>query len=168
VSCLSEAGAVSVNPVNPLRPYFLLSLVVGPVFFVRVGANAASAVLSGAVLSAFFAWRVTRGGRISRMLLIVGAWTGVIAAVIMLTVRFSWADIRGLAACGGTDRAAAQPGGIRAHPATGPDEGLGSEADLRRVDGGRAPSRCALVLPVEVGVRDHLLNVRGAVSGQVS
>jgi hypothetical protein len=81
--------------------YFLLSLVVGPVFFVRVGTDASSALLSGSVLSAFFAWRVTRGGRISRMLLIVAAGTGVIAAVIMLAVRFSWVELRTLAACGG-------------------------------------------------------------------
>jgi hypothetical protein len=54
--------------------YFLLSLVAGSVLYLRVGP--ASGGQSGDrydwIASAFFAWRVTRGGRISRMLLIIG------------------------------------------------------------------------------------------------
>jgi hypothetical protein len=78
--------------------YFLLSLVTGPVFSVRVGASPAWG-LAGWAATAFLAWRVTRGGRVSRMLLILTAWTGVIEGVITPAIRFS-PDPLALAACG--------------------------------------------------------------------
>jgi len=55
--------------------WFLVSLVVPPVLYVHAGTGGAppgpSAGAFGWVLSAFLAWRVARGGRISRMLLIL-------------------------------------------------------------------------------------------------
>ena len=79
--------------------YFLLSFATGPAIFVRIGTGALSG-LAGWALLAFFAWRVTRGGRISRMLLVVVAGAGLIAAVVLLAIRFSWADL-GLLIVGG-------------------------------------------------------------------
>jgi hypothetical protein len=79
--------------------YLLLSLATGPAIVVRIGTGALSG-LGGWALLAFFAWRVTRGGRISRMLLVVVAAAGLIAAVIALAIRFSWADLCLLAASG--------------------------------------------------------------------
>jgi hypothetical protein len=79
--------------------YFLLSLATGPAISVRIGTGALSDV-AGWACSAFFAWRVTRGGRFSRMLLIVVAGAGLIAAVILLAIDFSWAELGLLAACG--------------------------------------------------------------------
>jgi hypothetical protein len=54
--------------------YFLLSLVVGSVVYFSVGPASSGQSSHGYdwIVSAFFAWRVTRGGRISRMLLILG------------------------------------------------------------------------------------------------
>jgi len=79
--------------------YFLLSLATGPVIYVRIGTGAGSLAV-GWALSALLAWRVTRGGRISRTLLLVIAGAGLIAGVIFLAIRFSWADLGLLAACG--------------------------------------------------------------------
>jgi hypothetical protein len=85
--------------------YFLLSLATGPAITVRVGTGALPR-LAGCAVLAFFAWRVTRGGRISRMLLIVVAAGGLIAGVILLGIRFSWAEL-GLPAVGGAQVALA-------------------------------------------------------------
>jgi hypothetical protein len=60
--------------------YFVLSLVTGVSVSVGVGPGPFS--LSGWLAIAFFAWRVTAGGRISRMLLIVLSWAGFIFAVV--------------------------------------------------------------------------------------
>jgi hypothetical protein len=56
--------------------WFLLCLVTGPVVELGVaGAHQWSpGEAVGYVVTAFFAWRVTRGGRISRMLLIIATW----------------------------------------------------------------------------------------------
>jgi hypothetical protein len=119
--------------------WFLLSLVAGPVIFVRIGTGAASE-LAGWMLSAFFAWRVTRGGRISRMLLIVAAGTGVIAAVIVLTVRFSPAELGALAACGAQVALLLSPAVYtRTRPA---GQGVGTVALWRR----RRPARLVAAL----------------------
>jgi hypothetical protein len=82
-----------------MAAYLLLSLVTGPAFFVRIGTGALSG-LAGWVLLAFLAWRVTGGGRISRLLLIVVAEAGLIAGVIFLAIRFSWAELGVLTAVG--------------------------------------------------------------------
>jgi hypothetical protein len=78
---------------------FLLSLATGPAISVRIGTGALSRLAGWAVL-AFFAWRVTRGGHTSRMLLIVIAVSALIAGVILLGIHFSWAEL-GLLAAGG-------------------------------------------------------------------
>jgi hypothetical protein len=78
--------------------YFLLSLVTGPVISVRIGTGGLS-WLAGWVVSGILAWRVTHGGRIARTLLIVDAGAGLIASVIFLAIRFSWAEAGLLAAC---------------------------------------------------------------------
>jgi hypothetical protein len=70
--------------------YFLLSLVTGISISVGVGPGPFS--LSGWVATAFFAWRVAFGGRISRMLLIVLSWAGFIFAVVLVRTGFSVAE----------------------------------------------------------------------------
>jgi hypothetical protein len=70
--------------------YFLISLAVGPVIFTRAGGappGLASHVL-GAVASAFFAWRVTRGGRVSRTLLILVAECAFVVTASAIASRF--------------------------------------------------------------------------------
>ena len=76
--------------------YFLLSLVTGISLSVGVGPGPFS--LSGWVATAFFAWRVTDGGRISRMLLIVLSWAGFIFAVVSARTGLSVAEIGTLVA----------------------------------------------------------------------
>lgn len=102
-----EAGRrVSVLRRDPRRAwllmvaYFLLSLAVGPTLDVRIGTGNLSGAI-GWVLAAFFAWRVTRGGRYSRILLILASGAGFIAAVIMMAIAFSPAELGVLAAAGG-------------------------------------------------------------------
>ena len=62
--------------------YFLLALPDEPVVYVTAGSQrpGLAAHESGALALAFFAWRVTRGGRISRMWLILGSGAGFLAA----------------------------------------------------------------------------------------
>ena len=76
--------------------YFLLSLVTGISIAVGVGPGPFS--LSGWVATAFFAWRVTDGGRISRMLLIVLSWAGFIFAVVSVRTGLSVAEFGTLVA----------------------------------------------------------------------
>jgi hypothetical protein len=76
--------------------YFLLSLVTGISISVGVGPGPFS--LSGWVATAFFAWRVTCGGRISRMLLIVLSWSGFIFAVVSARTGLSVAEFGTLVA----------------------------------------------------------------------
>jgi hypothetical protein len=81
--------------------YVLLSLAVGPDGFLRVGTGPVGpgSFLFGALAAAFLAWRVTRGGRVSRMLLI--ACTALAFAVTAFEVagRFGPAVLAVLAAC---------------------------------------------------------------------
>lgn len=79
--------------------YFLLSLATGPGISVRIGTGTLSRPV-GWVLLAFLVWRVTRGGRISRMLLLLIAGGGFIAGIILLAIGFSWPQL-GLLAAGG-------------------------------------------------------------------
>ena len=86
-----------------MTAWFLLSLVTGLVVSVNVSGGAhpridIAARVAGWAFSAFFAWRVTRGGRISRMLLILEALGWVIALVIVLAVQFRLAQFGLLAA----------------------------------------------------------------------
>jgi hypothetical protein len=64
--------------------YFLLSLAVGPIISLYIGPAGLSPMSAGHwydwIFSAFFAWRVARGGRVSRMLLIIGAGVGYLDA----------------------------------------------------------------------------------------
>lgn len=62
--------------------FFVLSLVVGSVVSVRAGANSSAQAGNGYdwIISAFFSWRVSRGGRFSRMLLILGTGLGYLEA----------------------------------------------------------------------------------------
>ena len=70
--------------------YFLLSLVAGSVIYLRVGPASSGQAGHGYnwIFSAFFAWRVTRGGRISRMLLILGAGLGCLATAFTVARHF--------------------------------------------------------------------------------
>jgi hypothetical protein len=87
-----------------MTAWFLLSLVTGPVVSVHAYASngaAGSSVLTrliGWALSAFFAWRVTRGGRISRMLLILEAEGGLVSGVMGLAIHFRLTQLGVLAA----------------------------------------------------------------------
>jgi hypothetical protein len=76
--------------------YFVLSLVTGISISLGVGPGPFS--LSGWVATAFFAWRVTDGGRISRMLLIVLSWAGFIFAVVLARTGLSVAGFGTLVA----------------------------------------------------------------------
>lgn len=55
--------------------YFLISLVAGPVVYPRVGSGplGPEGHVFGAAVAGFLAWRVTRGGRVARTLLIITA-----------------------------------------------------------------------------------------------
>jgi hypothetical protein len=85
-----------------MSAYFLLSLVTGPVIYLRVGPAplAPGPGAFGWVFSAFFGWRVTRGGRVSRVLLIVGAVLSCLAAASTVALRFTPA-VLGVLTAGG-------------------------------------------------------------------
>ncbi|TVZ05149.1 hypothetical protein EAS64_11150 [Trebonia kvetii] len=70
--------------------YFLLSLIVGSVVYLSVGPASSGQPGHGYnwIFSAFFAWRVTRGGRISRMLLILGAGLGYLETAFTVARHF--------------------------------------------------------------------------------
>jgi hypothetical protein len=89
--------------------YFLLALAVGPAVYVNARAGSFSASvgngpagppgwLYGAAFSAFFAWRVSRGGRISRMLLIIGTGAAYLGTASMVAHHFTPATFGKLAA----------------------------------------------------------------------
>lgn len=74
--------------------YFLLSLAVGPVIYLYIGPESVSPMSAAGhwydwIFSAFFAWRVARGGRISRMLLIIGAGAGYLSATSRIAQQFT-------------------------------------------------------------------------------
>jgi hypothetical protein len=76
-----------------MTAWFLLSLVTGPVVSVHVSANGSPRIsiltrLVSWTFSAFFAWRVTHGGRISRMLLILANGSTLLELVITVTADF--------------------------------------------------------------------------------
>ena len=81
--------------------FFLLTLLAGPVVSVRVGAGSAPRDGGGYdwIVSAFLSWRVTRGGRISRMLLILGTGLGYLATALSLATHFRPATFGVLAIC---------------------------------------------------------------------
>jgi hypothetical protein len=70
--------------------YVLLSLAVGPDVFSKTGPGPVGpgAHVFGALAAALFAWRVTRGGRISRMLLIMVTEVAFLAAAFAIASRF--------------------------------------------------------------------------------
>jgi hypothetical protein len=70
--------------------YVLLSLAATPDVFSKTspGPVGPGAHVFGALAAAFFAWRVTRGGRISRMLLIVVTEAAFLAAAFAIASRF--------------------------------------------------------------------------------
>jgi hypothetical protein len=74
--------------------YFLLSLAVGPVISLYIGPAGVSPMSAAShwydwIFSAFFACRVARGGRVSRMLLIIGAGVGYLDASSGIAVQFT-------------------------------------------------------------------------------
>jgi hypothetical protein len=73
-----------------MAAYALLSLAVGPDVFSKTGPGPVGpgAHVFGALAAAFFAWRVTRGGRISRMLLIVVTGIAFLATAFVIASRF--------------------------------------------------------------------------------
>ena len=119
--------------------YFLLSLAVGPAINVGIGTGALSGAI-GWVLSAFFTWRVTRGGRCSRMLLIVATGAGLIAAIIMMAITFSPAELGDLAASGAQIALLLSPAVYARTRPTG--QGAGAVALWR----GRRPARLVAAL----------------------
>jgi hypothetical protein len=87
-----------------MTAWFLLSLVTGSVVSVHqygpLGSHPSTTIASRLVawaISAFFAWRVTRGGRISRMLLILTNGDGFITLVVALAKSFELAELGMLA-----------------------------------------------------------------------
>jgi hypothetical protein len=81
--------------------YVVLSLAVGPDGFFRGDTRPVGlgTTVSGSLAAAFFAWRVTRGGRISRMVLIWTAWGAFAATAFDIAPRFGPAIFAALAAC---------------------------------------------------------------------
>jgi hypothetical protein len=81
--------------------YFLLSLAVGPDGFFRVDTRPVGpgTTVSGALAAGFFAWRVTRGGRVSRMLLIWTTWGAFAAMAFDIASRFGPVIFAALVAC---------------------------------------------------------------------
>jgi hypothetical protein len=81
--------------------YAVLSLAVGPDGFLRVGTGPVGpgAFIFGALAAAFFAWRVSRGGRASRMLLIICTAIAFLVAAFEIAPRFGLAVFAVLAAC---------------------------------------------------------------------
>jgi hypothetical protein len=73
-----------------MAAYVLLSLAVGPDVFLKTGTGPAGpgARVFGALAAAFFAWRVSRGGRISRMLLIIVTGFAFLAVTFVIASRF--------------------------------------------------------------------------------
>lgn len=70
--------------------YVLIALAVGPVVFAKTGTGGPglAGYVWGALASAFFAWRVTRGGRISRMLLLILVVIAFALTASMIASRF--------------------------------------------------------------------------------
>jgi hypothetical protein len=70
--------------------YFVLSLAVGPDGFFRAHTRPVGlgTTAFGALAAAFFAWRVTRGGRVARMLLIVSTGVAFAATAFEIAPRF--------------------------------------------------------------------------------
>ena len=73
-----------------MAAYVLLSLAVGPDVFSKTGTGPVGpgAQVFGALTAAFFAWRVTRGGRISRMLLIMATGIAFLVTAFVIASRF--------------------------------------------------------------------------------
>src|ERR1700722_6821682 len=73
-----------------LAAYVLLSLAVGPNVFSTTGPRPVGpqAHVFDALAAAFFAWRVTRGGRISRMLLITATGIAFLVTALVIASRF--------------------------------------------------------------------------------
>jgi len=73
-----------------MAAYFLISLAVGPSVFLKVGSGppGVGTHVLGALGTAFFSWRVTRGGRISRMLLVMSAEIGFLTTAFEIASRF--------------------------------------------------------------------------------
>ncbi len=69
---------------------FLISLAVDPSVFLKAGSGppGLGTHVLGALASGFFAWRVTRGGRISRMLLVISAEIGFLTTAFEIASRF--------------------------------------------------------------------------------
>jgi len=84
--------------------YFALALAVGPAIYFDITVSSGNgpagppSFLWGAALSAFFAWRVTRGGRISRMLLIIATGATYLGTASMIAHHFTPATFGKLAA----------------------------------------------------------------------
>jgi hypothetical protein len=76
-----------------MAAYFLLSFASGPIVYITIAGH------FGWVLPAFFAWRVSRGGRISRALLMAGAAFACLAAAWAVVFRFTPGELGVLAAC---------------------------------------------------------------------
>lgn len=80
--------------------YFLISLAAGPVVYLRVGSGPPGLAghVFGAVIAGFLAWRVTRGGRVSRTLLIIAAEIAFLVTASEIASRFGPAIFGMLAA----------------------------------------------------------------------
>jgi hypothetical protein len=118
-----------------MSAYFLLSLVTGPVIYLRVGPAplVPGPGAFGWVFSAFFAWRVTRGGRVSRVLLIVGAVLSCLVAVSMVALRFTPTAL-GVLAAGGVQVAVLLSPAVyqRTRPGGGAGEPAGPKPQRQR------------------------------------
>lgn len=81
--------------------YFLLSLAAGPVVHFRISSapTGGADVDYGWIFTAFFCWRVTRGGRVSRMLLIVGTGFGYLGTAFSVAGHFGPRTFGVLAIC---------------------------------------------------------------------
>lgn len=73
-----------------MAAYFLISLATGPVVYIRGGSGPPGLAghVFGAVVAGFLAWRVTRGGRVSRTLLIIAAECAFLVTATGIASRF--------------------------------------------------------------------------------
>jgi hypothetical protein len=80
--------------------YFLISLAAGPVDYLRAGSAPPGLAgrVFGAVVAGFLAWRVTRGARVSRTLLIIATEIAFLITASAIASRFGPALLAMLAA----------------------------------------------------------------------
>ena len=98
-------------------------------------------------VTAFLAWRVSRGGRVSRVILLLTGEASYAAAVLAVARLWDPAIAAMVVICAAPGSAAAHPAGLRAHPAAGTRPGPGAGLGAAGAPGRRPGWFCAGCLP---------------------